>query len=215
MTLHIREIKKMKKLLLGLSIAALPAFASNAACPQLQATSLIGCQALDSMLTSLSGSSLSGGYVSPTVAPVTDLAASLMLPTSVSQPVVVPAVVSAPTGYDPLSILRNSALTTVSSLAFPQPTPVTTPTPIYSNQYYSAPQVSVVSAVTNSFGGSQISLSSLVMPYQYLGLISPTFQSPTVGNFAGTAPETSSIAMMGAGLLLLGIARRKWLRRTV
>lgn len=178
----------MKRLVFGLTLVIIPGFASTTSCPGTQYTSLVGCQAFDSLLTN-------DGSMPSSADDSTNFAASLFI-----QP-------------------------TVSTSVVPQETPVTstfsTPLPGYGN-YPTVSLVSPSSSLTNQLASEQVSLSTLVMPTEFLGSIEPlpgyssstsfTVLDPS-GSIDPAVPETGSIAMIGSGLIALSfiamIARRK------
>jgi len=188
--------QNMKYIVLGLCLTVIPGFASTSSCPQEQYSSLVGCQAFDSLLASIST-----GSVATTSDDATNFASSLFTPQSTSLPVVVvPSSTVMPTSTA-LSLLDESL-------------------PGYS----SVPQVSITSpdtSLANELLMAQMPLSSLVVPTGYLNetqgitvgsTTNFTFTDPSVSTDP-SVPETSSVAMMGSGLVALSlvttVARRR------
>ena len=187
----------MKFIVLGLCLTIIPAFATTSSCPQTQYSSLVGCQAFDSLLASTSDSSVVTSVDDPT-----NFAASLLAPAPTVQPLpVVPPSSSLSTSTNPLSLLNNAyTITNISPAALISPSP--------------SPQVSVASSSTslaNQLLLDQVSLSSLVFPTVYLNVSQGLTPSPNSFDFAGPfsadpgVPETGSIAMIGSGLIFLSL----------
>ncbi len=198
--------RHMKVFVLGLCSFVVPAFATNAACPQIttvaQMLANFGCQTNDQNFTSVS---TTVSTPAPVVTPIytntnpTNLAASLfsspslnastlLSPSQVTQP---PATVISPSTLFQPTVSTSS----LSTLAF-------------QSSSYSNLSSTVVAA---TYG-------NLAIPFQYLESLalgqnptySPTYTVLTTNSSAaspltGDAPETSSIAMIGSGLVLLSV----------
>jgi|SRR5580698_10804738 hypothetical protein len=187
----------MKFIVPGLCFIIIPAFASTSSCPT-QYSSLIGCQAMDSLLASISS-----GSVATTSDETSNFAASLFTPAATSESVaVVPPSTSLPASTNSLSLLDNSY--TASSL--------TTLSPDSLFGYNPIPQVSITvpetsSSLANELMMGQVSLSSLIVPTEFLNLNQGLTSMPGY-NFLGSVtsddpsvPESGSIAMIGSGLI--------------
>jgi hypothetical protein len=192
-----KGLKKMKFIVLGLCLIVIPTFASTSSCPQTQYSSLVGCQALDSLLASIST-----GSVATSADDTSNFAASLLSPESTSQPVaVVPPSSALPANTNPLSLLGNSF--TASSL-----------NPESLIGYNPSPQVSITSSDTslaNQLVMDQVSLASLIVPTEFLNLSQGLAQNPNSFNFLSqsgdpSVPEMGSIGMIGSGLIALSFA---------
>src|SRR5580704_11072368 len=141
----------MKFIVLGLCSVIIPAFASTSSCSTTQYTSLVGCQALDSLLASISS-----GSVATTSDESTNFAASLMSPESTSQSVaVMPPSSFFPAATNPLSLLGNSFTASSASL-----------NPESLIGYNISPQVSIPTgtSLANQLVMDQVSLSTLIVP---------------------------------------------------
>jgi hypothetical protein len=196
--------QNMKFIVLGLCLTVIPGFASTSSCPQEQYSSLVGCQAFDSLLASISP----GSVVSDDP---TNFASSLFTPEPTSQPVVVVPPSSVMPSTNALSLLDESS---------------TTPQLNANSLLTSIPQVSITSPDTSSLANellmAQIPLSTLVVPTGYLneiqgntlGSTSFSFTDPFVNSDPpSSVPETGSIAMIGSGLVVLSLVATATRRR--
>jgi hypothetical protein len=196
--------QNMKFIVLGLCLTVIPGFASTSSCPQEQYSSLVGCQAFDSLLASIST-----GSVATTSDDPTNFASSLFTPESTSQPVVVVPPSSVMPSINTLSLLDESSTTSQLNA---------------NSLLTSFPQVSITSPSTSSLANellmAQIPLSTLVIPTVYLnetqgitvGSTSFSFTDPFVDSDP-SVPETGSIAMIGSGLVFLSLVATTTRRR--
>jgi hypothetical protein len=178
----------MKYIVLGLCLTVIPGFASTSSCPQEQYSSLVGCQAFDSLLASIST-----GSVATTSDDPTNFASSLFTPTS--QPVIVESL-TAPT------ISSNSLLPGYSTV--PQVSITSPDTSSLANELMMA-QVPLSSLVIPT--GYLNSTQGFT-----LGSTGFTFTDP-IGNSDPSVPETGSIAMIGSGLIVLSLVATTTRRR--
>jgi hypothetical protein len=195
----------MKFIVLGLCFSVIPAFGTTSSCSQ-QYSSLVGCQAMDSLLASISD-----GSVVTTSQDSFNFAASLLTPAP-TIPVVPPASILS-SSPSPISLMENTAST-----------PSLSPDSLFGYNPY--PQVSVSvpnsTSLANQLVMDQIPLSSLIVPTEFLNLSQGLASDPTSFNFFGTSfnadpsvPETGSIAMIGSGLIFLSILSTvgRWRKR--
>ena len=190
----------MKFIVLGLFVI-IPAFASTSSCPQTQYSSQVGCQAMDSLLASISS-----GSVATSSDDTSNFAASLFTPESTSESVaVVPPSATIPASTDPISLLDNSY--TASSLT-------STVNAESLLGYNPSPQISVTepsTSLANELVMDQVSLSTVIVPTEFLNLSQGLVVNPSSYNFVGPfdsdpgVPETGSIAMIGSGLMILSL----------
>jgi hypothetical protein len=181
----------MKSLIFGLCVIVIPAFSSNTSCPQGGQLSLIvGCQTFDSMLANVSSSSLaSPSYevpavsVMPGISPFSELLVS-PVPSAVS-PAASSSIFSAPSFSPDIFI----------------------PPPSF---FESLPAISFTTGLSNSLGMGQVSLGSVILPSQFIiglpvgiGVTPGSLFDPIVGDVG--APEASSVAMIGTGLIFLSL----------
>src|ERR1700722_3619678 len=185
----------MKSLILGLCVIVIPAFSSNTSCPQGgQLSSVVGCQVFDSMLANVSSTSLSSSEEAPAVS-VTPAASAF------SELLVSP--LQAPTaGTVPSSAVSFSAPSFSEDIVIPP-----------SSSFQSIPTTTFTSSLGTSLatGGS---LGSIILPSQFnVSLPFGVGVSPGVNSIGNAdpsgVPEASSVAMIGAGLVILSLAARK------
>ena len=193
----------MKFIVLGLCLSVIPAFGTTSSCST-QYSSLVGCQAMDSLLASISN-----GSVSTTADETTNFAASLLAPAPSIQPIV-PASTYAVT-------LPESLMNTAS-------TPSLSPDSLFGYNPYPQVSVSVPSSTSlaNQLVMDQIPLSSLIFPTEFLNLSQGLAPGANSFNFLGplvnsdpSVPETGSIAMIGSGLIFLSLVSTvsRWRKR--
>jgi hypothetical protein len=167
---------------------------------------------MDSLLASISS-----GSVATSADTTSNFAASLFTPESTSQSVaVIPPSSTLPASTDALSLLDNSY--TASSLS-----PTVSPDSLFG--YNPTPQVSIttpeISSLANELVLDQVSLSSLLVPTEFLNYSQGLASEPGY-NFLGpllnsdpSVPENGSIAMIGTGLIGLSLMStvHRWRRR--
>jgi hypothetical protein len=189
----------MKILMIGLCSVVVPVFASNASCPTVtsiaQLTGAAGCQTFDTNFGTVSSSDVSTPEPSSS-----DLASSL----SVSSYANVYASLTPTTE----STVEPSSTASLASLAFEAFSSTSVIMPTSSSQPVYVPETT-------------LSLTSSVIPYTYLETLLGETQSFVGDSFAPDAlgaPETGSIAMIGSGLIGLGLfansTRRRRLKRS-
>jgi hypothetical protein len=197
----------MKSLIFGLCVIVIPAFSSTTSCPQGgQLSSVVGCQTFDMMLANVSSSSLASPSdevpaisVMPSTSPFSEL---LVSPVASA---VSPAVETFVPSIPPSSMF--SAPSVSQDIVIPPP-----------SSFESLPTISFNSGLSNSLGMGQVSLGSVILPSQFnIGLpigigVTPGSLFDPVTDALG-APEASSVAMIGAGLIFLSLlstaARKK------
>jgi hypothetical protein len=196
----------MKSLILALFVIVIPAFSSTTSCPQGgPLSSVVGCQTFDSMLTSVS--------IAPLPASADDVPTVSVMPatSSFSELLVSPAQVSVSPVADtiPLSIPSSTDIFPAPSISqdiFIPP----------SSSFESLPTSTFTSGLSSSLVMGQVPLASVVLPSQFnVGLPVGVGLDP-IGDALG-APEASSVAMIGSGLIFLSLvstAVRKRKRRS-